>query len=178
MKTKLLIESLDSQLTDFITYAEQLKNKPMKSLTHRQKSDEWSILECIAHLNRYSDYYLPAIEKAIGEQSSSSEPDFKSGIIGGYMANMILPKTKLNKMKTFAEMNPINSMIRKEEIDVFIKNQIKMKSLLDLSFGVSLTKTMIPTTISRFIKMRLGDALQFLVNHTLRHFKQIENLRM
>lgn len=177
MKSTLLIESIKTQVDQFIFIAQELKNRPLEELLNRPSNDAWNTLECLAHLNRYSDYYLPAIEKAIGKQSLSDDVDFKSGWIGGYMARMILPKAKLNKMRTFAEMNPINSMVGKEEIDVFIDNQKKLISLLDLSSKVSLTKTMIPTTISKFINMRLGDAFQFLANHSLRHMKQIESLQ-
>jgi hypothetical protein len=176
MKSTVLIESIRAQVAQFISIAKELKNRPIEYLERRPSKDAWNTLECLSHLNRYSDYYLPAIEKKITGQSMTNETDFKSGLIGGYMAKMILPKEKLNKIKTFAEMNPINSMLGKEEIDVFIENQKKLILLLDLSSRVSLTKTMIPTTISKLIKMRLGDAFQFLANHTLRHIKQIENL--
>lgn len=43
----------------------------------------------------------------------------------------MLPKEKLNKMKTFKDKNPLNANLDKLIIDKFINQQIKLLDLLN-----------------------------------------------
>ena len=45
--------------------ARKLRQLPESKLNFKEDPEKWSILECIEHLNRYGDYYLPEIEKAV-----------------------------------------------------------------------------------------------------------------
>jgi hypothetical protein len=103
--------------------------KPENMLNFRIAADSWSILECLEHLNRYGNFYIPEISHRISFSATSPKPDFKPGILGNYFAGSMLPKEKLNKMKTLKGMNPIRSQLNKEVINEFIQQQ---KQLLDL----------------------------------------------
>lgn len=89
----------------------------------------------------------------------------------------MLPKAQLNKMKTFKDKNPLNANLGKTVIDKFIHQQIKLIDLLTQSRKVSLNKVKIQTSISSFIKIKLGDTFQFIINHNIRHLKQIESIQ-
>jgi len=56
-------------------------------------------LECLEHLNVYDEFYLPEIEKTINSAKNKSEFIFKSGILGNYFAESMIPKTYINKKK-------------------------------------------------------------------------------
>ncbi len=176
MQTENFILSLIEQTKKNIKEVELLKENDLQTLTRKRNEKSWSILECLEHLNLYGDYYLPEIEKKINNSNKSSESEYKSGILGNYFAKSMLPKEKLNKMKTFKDKNPLNSKLDKSVIDKFLQQQIKLLDLLTLSKNVSLNKVKIQTSISSFIKLRLGDTFQFIINHNLRHLKQIERI--
>lgn len=89
----------------------------------------------------------------------------------------MLPKEKLNKMKTFNNKNPLNAKLDKSVIDKFISQQIKLLDLLNQSRGVSLNKVKIETSISSLIKLKIGDTFQFFINHVIRHLIQIDRIR-
>lgn len=89
----------------------------------------------------------------------------------------MLPKEKLNKMKTFKDKNPLNANLDKTVIDKFINQQIKLLDLLNQSRNISLNKVKIPTSISSLIRLKLGDTFQFFVNHIIRHLKQIDRIQ-
>jgi hypothetical protein len=127
-------------------------------------------------MNLYGDFYLPQMERKI--KASSYQPDqvFKSGLLGNYFANSMLPKEKQNKMKTFKDKNPINSQLDLKVVDKFLGQQFQLLELLNLSRKVSLNKVKIETSISSMIKLKLGDAFRFYVNHMIRHMKQIERI--
>ena len=90
----------------------------------------------------------------------------------------MLPKEKLNKMKTFKDKNPLNAQLDKSVIDKFLSQQKKLISILHQAKNVSLNKIKIETSISSLLKLKLGDTFQFFINHIVRHFKQIEKIQI
>ena len=152
-----------------------------QSMTHQQLNlkashDSWSILECIEHLNRYGDFYLPEIQSRLEKSMHTASSIFKSGILGNYFAKSMLPKEKLNKMKTFASMNPNNSVLDRSVLDTFIHQQEKLLDLLLKAKETNLTKVKTSISISKWIKLRLGDTLRVVVYHNLRHIKQAKRV--
>ena len=176
MLTTELIADLTKKTNQNIQFADRLKTKTDEELNWKVNADSWSILECIEHLNLYGDFYLPEIQNAIQTTMSKSETKFKSGLVGNYFAKSMLPKDKLNKMKTFKDKNPINSKLTRQVIDRFIDQQKKILTLLDKSNNVSLTKIKIKISITKLVKLRLGDTFRLVMNHNLRHIRQIERI--
>ena len=177
MQSEKLIQSLIEQSRQTINRAEKLKALDMPSLTWREAPESWNILECLEHLNLYGDFYLPQMEQKIKQATRQTEPEWKSGWLGNYFANSMLPKEKLNKMKTFSDKNPLNTHLDKTVIDRFINQQIKLLELLNQAGNVSLNQVKISTSISSLLKLKLGDTLLFYTNHTLRHLQQIERIQ-
>ena len=177
MKTQSETLTLDLMETtrENLNFAELLKQKTDIELNWKQNSESWSILECLEHLNLYGHFYITEIEKAILNSKNKSEERFKSGILGNYFAESMLPKQKLNKMKTFKDKNPINSKLDRKVIEEFINQQIKIIDLLNKSKSVSLNKNKVKITLTKWIKLKLGDTFRFVINHNVRHIKQIEN---
>lgn len=178
MKSEILIQNLLEQTRQVINQSEKLKNYDLNTLTWKENQTSWSILECLEHLNLYGDFYLPQIENKIRNSTTKTELEFKSGILGNYFAKSMLPKEKLNKMKTFKDKNPLNANLDKTVIDNFLNQQIKLLELLNQSRNVSLNKVKIQVSISRLIKLKLGDTYQFFINHIIRHFNQIDRIKL
>lgn len=172
-----LILSLIEQTRQNLNFVASLKSKSDKALNWRENPESWSILECIEHLNRYGSYYIPEIANAISHTGTKGESHFKSGILGNYFANSMLPKEKLNKMKTFKDKNPLNSRLDRSVIDSFTDQQLQLIDLLDRSRKVSLNKVKIRISIAKWLKLRLGDTFRFIINHNIRHIKQIERVQ-
>ena len=177
MQSEKLIATLIEQTKQIISQSELLLNCDSKDLTWKKDADSWSILECLEHLNLYGDFYLPEIENKIKNASSKNDAEFKSGFLGNYFAKSMLPKQKLNKMKTFKNKNPLNAKLDKMVIETFISQQIKLLDLLNQSKNISLNKTKTGISISSLIKLKLGDTFQFYINHMIRHMKQIDDIR-
>ncbi len=177
MQSEKLIQSHLEKTRQIINQIEKLKTFDLNVLTWKENETSWSILECVEHLNLYGDFYLPEMENKIKNSSSKNELEFKSGILGNYFAKSMLPKEKLNKMKTFKDKNPLNADLDKTVIDKFTNQQIKLLDLLNQSRKVSLNKVKIQTSISSLIQLKLGDTFQFLINHNMRHLKQIDRIQ-
>lgn len=176
MQTSKLTEELIEDCRQLINKAELLKRKDLQYLSYRPAGEAWNILECIEHLNLYSDYYLPEIKSRIQKSQFKHEPYFKTGLLGNYFAKSMLPKTKMKKMKTFKVMDPIHKQLSVQVIDKFIHQQHELIALLDASKSVSLNKTKTSISITSLITLKLGDTFRFLINHMHRHMHQIENI--
>jgi len=177
MQSENLIQSLLEQTRQIINQVEKLKNFELHTLTWKEDKTSWSILECLEHLNLYGDFYLSQMENKIKNSTTKTDLEFKSGMLGNYFAKSMLPKEKLNKMKTFKNKNPLNTNLDKSVIDKFINQQLKLLELLNQSRNVSLNKVKIQTSISSLIKLKLGDTFQFFNNHIIRHLKQIDRIQ-
>lgn len=174
IKQRLLIEDLAQIVDRAIASAKAFKELPVEDLNAKKEASQWSILECLEHLNLYGDYYLPEIEKQLLKGRVASEAAiFKSGMIGNYFANLMkVNDGKIKKMKSPRDKNPVNSKLNVLVIDRFLKQSQKLKVLLKQSLEGDLTKIKVPISITKFVKLRLGDTLRFYVYHIERHILQ------
>ena len=65
MQSEVLIQILIEQTRVIINQLERLRNDDLSTLTWRENPTSWNILECIEHINRYGDFYLPEIASKI-----------------------------------------------------------------------------------------------------------------
>lgn len=176
MKTEVLLIELTTLVTQHRQFAEALQNRTDDELNYRKQPASWSVLECLEHLNLYGNFYLPEIESSIRNSKAQANKEFKSGWLGNYFAQSMLPKTKLNKMKTFKEMNPINRDLSREVLKTFIGQQTKLLQLLEQAQKVDLSRTKTGISISKLIRLRLGDTFRFVIYHQVRHIKQANDV--
>lgn len=177
IQTEALLVDLTNRTKQLIQEAESFERQSEEGLNYKQDASSWSILECLEHLNLYGRFYLPEITKRIQEGKGKSEPVFKSGWLGNYFANSMLPKAKLNKMKTFQNMNPLNSKLDKTVIHEFVNQQKALLELLEDARKISLNRTKTSISISKLIKLKLGDTFRFVIYHNQRHMAQALRLR-
>lgn len=176
ISTTALLDELKNKTGEHLQYAKTLLLKPENELNFRVSADSWSALECLEHLNRYGNFYIPEITQRISSSKTTSKPDFKPGILGNYFAKSMLPKEKLNKMKTLKVMNPIHSELNKEVIHEFIKQQQQLLDILERAGAVDLEKTKTAISISKLITLKLGDTFRFVIYHNARHIAQAERI--
>lgn len=170
--SKQLLHDLKIITEQNLQFVENLLNETDKRLNFRLSENSWSILECLEHLNRYGKFYIPEIRKRIENSDTKSTEMFNSGILGNYFAKSMLPKEKLNTMKTFKSMNPIYSKLDKEVLNEFIDQQKQAITLLNEAEKLDLNKVKTSISISNLIKLKLGDTFRFVIYHNLRHIEQ------
>ncbi|KFF02018.1 DinB family protein [Chryseobacterium luteum] len=173
-----LLDELKALTIEHIRYAENFLREPDDKLNSRISDKSWSVLECLEHLNLYGKFYIPEISRRISSSKTSPASVFKSGILGNYFAESMLPKEKLNKMKTFKSMDPINSRLDKEVVEEFIKQQYQLIELLEKAKDINLNTVKTGISISKLIKLKLGDTFRFIIHHNQRHIRQAQNVFM
>jgi hypothetical protein len=179
MSSNDLLRKLHNDVLAIVDAAKEFESLPESDLNWKEHPKKWSILECLEHLNRYSNYYHAEIKKAIARATPASEKidhEAKSTWMGKKFIAMMHPDNT-TKHKTFARMNPIEGSLKKEVIYEFLRNQQELATILEAASKVDLNKTSIPVEFLKILRMNLGDALQFVVAHEQRHIKQANAVR-
>lgn len=147
----------------------------VEKLNDKKTPESWSILECLEHLNLYGEYYLPELNNRMKTSERKVVPVFISGWLGNYFANSMKEKNgKITKMKSPKDKVPATSHLNKETINRFLSQTEQLKSLIKEAETKDLNKIRIPISLSKYIKIKLGDTLRFYVYHIERHIAQAQ----
>lgn len=176
-----LLEGLSNDVQRTIRIAEELTAHSNETLNRSPEEGRWSILQVLAHLNSYNDYYIPAIKTSMKNivTSGNNTELFKSGVFGNYFTNLMAPGKNgsiANKMKAPKDHTPISQQNKEQVLKSFIEGQTELLSLLDQAKRLDIGKVKVPISISNWIKLKLGDTFRFLIAHQIRHFVQIDNI--
>lgn len=183
MTTADLINEL-KQIT--LTNIELIKKK-FSHLNDQQKNwrkdrESWSINDVFAHLNEYARYYHPTFSSRI-EKTRHNEPRdiFISSPLGrSAWKSMKLGNAKniKRKFKAPKNYNPTNneSLVSGKDIERFVEGQEELLTIIDNAAKVNLRKVKVPISISKIVRLRLGDALLFVIYHNERHMQQALNI--
>src|SRR5688572_10976959 len=156
--------------------ATEIKKLPAEKLNQRPANGGWSLLECLEHLNRYSEYYNPALEKAIANnQMVNARPEITLTWLGKKSVEMIAP-ANTKKHKTIKKMNTQGSILDVSVVETFLKNQQQFLQLLEQAGKTDLSKIAVPVEFFRLLKMNIGETLLFMVLHQQRHFLQLQRI--
>lgn len=173
-----LIAELLGITNRLISVAAGFKKLDLAQLTFKRNLSEWNILECLEHLNLYGDFYLPAIEIKMLEPKTTTTGNYTPGMLGNYFVKLVRVKAKQKKMSTTSDKNPAKQhrQLGLTIIDRFLRQQERLKALLERAQMLDLGKIKTSVSISRLIRLKLGDTLRFVVYHNERHVDQAERM--
>lgn len=148
----------------------------------RKDSGSWSINEILSHLNEYASYYHDAIRKRI-EKTRFREP--KETFISSPLGRSAWKSMKLgnarNIKRKFKSPKGANPRIHPELVsetasEIFLSKQNELLKIIQDSRSINIRKAKVAVSLSKFIRLRIGDALLFVIYHNERHVQQILNL--
>ncbi len=178
IKSEELIENLKVDVEQQIAAAEAMKSMDKIKLGYPLTNGKWTALQALEHLNIYNRYYLPAMQSAMAEAENTRSAWFNSGMLGNYFTNMMKPKSVFevkNKMKTGKAYNPPAALNGEKVIAEFIDHQQRLLQLLNTAKERDMNAIRIPISISKLIKLNLGDTFRFVIAHEQRHMIQARN---
>lgn len=153
-----------------------------KQLKWRPNEQTWSINEIFSHLNEYVKYYHHVFATKIST-TKFTEP--KSQYISSPLGKSAWKSMQLGVAKNIKRKfnsprnyNPsINkSVLNDDAVPFFIQSQKELMDIIDKAKFVNIQRVKVPISISKFIRLRLGDALLFVIYHNERHVYQALNL--
>lgn len=176
MKTTELLTQLKQQTEAIIhTVETKFSTLPDEKLNTKPAADSWSILECFEHLNLYSQYYLTALEVAANKAGASKSQELKYTWIGKKSIAMMHP-SNVKKQKTFKKMIPVKSRLTRDVLATFLNDQQRILRLIEKSFQLDVTKSLVPVEFFKLLKMNIAETLEFVIVHELRHLQQAERV--
>jgi DinB superfamily len=180
-ETQILIDSLYQQTEKHLYKAvKEWQMLPATVFEKQTQNGGWSAAQCLEHLNFYGQHYLPAIENAIEQSLKKGHKPantFKSGWLGDYFYRLMLPNTEggvKSKMKSPKNAEPQKQPNAQEVIAEFIEQQEKMLELINKSRSINLGSIRVPISLTKLIKLKLGDTFLFCGAHNQRHVLQLE----
>jgi uncharacterized damage-inducible protein DinB len=182
MTSSELIGQLISVTNDNRLYVEKkISFLSADQLNWQKSTDSWSVKQTLIHLNEYARFYHTEFVKRI-EQTRFKEPipQFVSSPLGKSAWKSMKLGNANNVKRRFhspKQYNPlVNTQLNEDDsVMNFLKNQLELGYILNSAKHVNLRKVKIPISISKIIRLRLGDALQFVIYHNERHIQQIKN---
>jgi hypothetical protein len=169
MSTNTSIEGLQEMAEAGISKVEnELLNEHDRILNWKAQPEQWSVLECIEHLNKYARYYNHEIEKALAKKRKPQK--FKAGWLGNYFVESVTIGSK--PVKTLSRLNPLNSQLDKGVLDEYLMHQRHLLQLLQKAKHNDLNARAVKVELMKWIRIKTGDALRFVITHQERHLAQ------
>ncbi len=168
-----LLDFLESRVEGHLQEAIKVfQNESDAVLLRPAANGGWSIAQCLEHLNGYGHYYLPQIKVGLNKPANQVMSEtFKSTWFGNYFTRMMEPTTGTKKYKAFKNHIPAINLEAPDVVAEFIRQQEELLTYLKVA-RISNLDTKIPISISKWVKLKLGDVLQFVIAHNERHIMQ------
>lgn len=170
-----LLQKLENEIERHVQWAvHDIQCLPEEILTWKPGPEEWSVAQCLWHLNSYAKYYHSEMEQGIGLKAKSQANYFVTSWLGSWFTRLMQPGK--GRFKAFSKHTPPTIVNGAHETSEFIRHQENLLRLIRISAAYDLNAIRIPISISRWITIALGDVFQFLVTHEERHIQQADRV--
>ncbi|SMD33050.1 DinB superfamily protein [Reichenbachiella faecimaris] len=173
-----LINSLIVDTQKVKEEAVRFSARDQDELNYKPSPEQWSVLECIEHLNIADAHYLAQFDKKLDSSPFSAVEEFKPGWMGNYFVKMIKPSADGKipaPMKTLKKFRPEVS-VQYDTLSKFLEDQDHIIDALERSKSLDLNKVKITSAIGPIVTFKLGDAFRFLIGHNQRHIIQAQRV--
>jgi DinB superfamily len=164
-----------SKQLDEITAAVQAEFSGLDDtqLNRRPAPDKWSIAQCLDHLVVSNETYFPAFESLInGKYRRSFWQVFNpfTNIAGSKGLELLKTgKTKLRAPKIF---EPSKSDEIKNSVACFVAHQQRLGQLFDKLESSGVLQKVISSPLTSMLTLKTCDAINIIIEHESRHYKQ------
>lgn len=146
-----------------------------RDLTTKLESESWSVAECIDHLARTTNSFLPAILKAItaAPKLTTARP-LRTGTITSLLIRNLEPPYRLR-------YNVLTHLAPKETDfavawSAFEESQSQLLAAIGSSAGVAIDKVKVPCPVYAHVTYNAYGAFRMLAAHERRHLWQIQQI--
>lgn len=176
-----LLESMTRDVKAVNSYAEtELTGLSEEVLNWKPTPKQWSIQECLAHLNIFSRHYLPLHAKGMAKSNKPASQTLSPGFLGEKLTRSMKPlpdgtiPSPMATLKMFDPTRPKNQ--NPQALDEFLKHQQTLLQQLQQAKDHNLNSIRITSTLGPIIRFKLGDSFRFVIAHEERHILQIKKV--
>jgi hypothetical protein len=167
-----------------LLYARERARVVCKGLTAqtwaaRPAPDQWSVGECLTHLNITSERFIPLVDEAIRDgraRKVEANGPYGKGLIGWALQRFLEPPYKV-KTRTPPAFNPVTVDPMLETLERFDYLQQEVQVRIDRSAGLALERLRVVSPFDARITSNLYAAFRLLAAHQRRHLWQAERVK-
>lgn len=164
------IDSLNAQARAMV------ENHPASSLTTPTPNGGWSVAECLDHIAKTLDAYLPGLRTAVAEnQSRKAEGPFHYGLLARTFLWIIEPPVRM-RVRAPTMFAPRPQPDIQSALTAFVESHNRLQELLPLADGLDLAGIRVVSPANEKIKLPLGAAIGVLTAHARRHLWQARRI--
>jgi hypothetical protein len=179
-------QALIEELRDYYEQFENIKEDALElsaplnddQFNWRPSPTQWSISECLAHLNVADGLDVPAIRDAIqGGRAAglTGKGPFRYGFLSRNFVRFSEPPVRL-RFKAPKVYRPLPDQPKNKVVPAFIAIHDQLLELILKSNGLDLGRVKVGTLFPR-VKFSLGQRFALLAAHDRRHLRQGWNVR-
>lgn len=148
------------------------QNQSEAMLNRPSETGGWSIVQCLAHLNSYGEYYLPLVNQKLTAAQEERIGHFSGTWLGAYFTKMMQSRPGQKKYKAYKNHLPEKDLNATQVVSEFITQQEDLLLNLRRAQNKNINQGKIPVSVARIVRLTIGDVFQFLITHNERHMQQ------
>jgi hypothetical protein len=140
---------------------------------------EWSIAQCVDHINTVNSLVVPRLEEAVrlaAEQGMRAPGPFRYPLFDRLFVFALEPGMPL-KQQAPELYRPSASVSQEAAWQQFIQLQARLVSAAHQSHGLDLVRVKIASPVSSLMRFSLGTWLAAMINHEANHIQQAARVR-
>lgn len=144
----------------------------------RPRADQWSVAQCLDHLNITSRLWISSLEKAVSEGRSKGilrDGPYSYGFLSRWFLRSMEPPVK-RRFKAPKKFRPPESQLRDDVMLEFIALHERIEQLVRESDGLDLVRIKVPSPVTSLIHYSLGMGFWIITAHDRRHLWQARQL--
>ncbi|MBL7810076.1 MAG: DinB family protein [Saprospiraceae bacterium] len=176
-----LLDHLEESLQQLLKEVrEHFADAPLETLKRRPSPEQWSAMDCFAHLNAQFEGYLSRIELALHKAKArkwTPGHERSSNWLGSSAIRKSDP-SNTQPRKSHKSINPLKKLaVRDTELKAFLINGEMLLRLIRQAREVDINKASVKPLRWSIYRFRLGDLMEYLILHARRHFLQARQTR-
>lgn len=168
-----LLDLLETELRSVLTdVRENRMGQPLESLQQRPAPEAWNLLERLAHLNRYSEDYIPLLNLAIHRAKArrwAPANDVRHTARGRRLLRRATAEKPLKSRKRY---NFLNTPQNADTVKSFLILGEQLLRVLQEARKIDVNRATVRKAHAWFGRYTVGNLLEFLVRHQVRHLRR------
>ncbi|MFZ1006186.1 MAG: DinB family protein [Candidatus Sulfotelmatobacter sp.] len=152
-----------------------VRGRSASELTTRLEPESWSVAECLDHLARTTNAFLPEISKAIAAAPKlASHRTLRTGAIASLLIRNLEPPYRL-RYKVIPQLVPQQTDFE-AAWSAFKESQLRLSETVYSAAGLAIDKVKVSCPVCAHVTYNAYGAFRMLAAHQRRHLWQVQQI--
>ena len=148
-----------------------------EQLNWRPRQNVWGIGQCLHHLLRVNEVYLPSIAASLENQQRRTVQDIDPGWIGGwFLHNYIEASPSSKKARAPSKVVPV-ARVEPGIVDALLRSNEKARELVRRASAYDVNRIRFKNPFIPLVRFTVGTGLEIVCKHEVRHLLQAERVK-